>query len=38
MHTSKPIRILDWKKDEFRLSYPDRLDGWSIHHLDDDKV
>jgi len=38
IQTAKPIHITDWKKDEFQLLYPNRLDGWGICHLDDDKV
>ena len=36
--TSKPIHITDWKMDEFTLLYREEVDGWGIHHLDDDRV
>ena len=36
--TSAPIHINDWIKDELRLHYPERLDGWGICHLGDDRV
>ena len=35
---SLPIQIFNWKKDEFLLSYPDKLKGWEISHDGDDKV
>ena len=35
---SLPIKISNWKKDKFLMSYHDEFEGWEITHSGEDEV